>query len=275
MPSVHHHFEDAATLRRVEATLVGAFASAGYDEIIVPLVEDDEVYVRGAELKLIQGDRVLGLRADFTGPVARIVGTRLGDVHGPIRLCYRGALFRGGRQGWQAGCELFGVRGAEGDAESIRVALAALDALGVEGARVVLGSVGTLRETVPEALDDPTLRRALDRRDAAALTAHPRLLALLHDRRPDLPLAAVLDALGALDPQSAARVSIDPAHIREFPYYTGVVFDLYAPGYPRPLGGGGRYDGLCARWGRARPAVGFSFDVDVLVRGPTLPDGAA
>jgi ATP phosphoribosyltransferase regulatory subunit len=44
-----------------------------------------------------------------------------------------------------------------------------------------------------------------------------------------------------------------------------VVFNLYAAGAPRPVGGGGRYDSLLGRFGDPRPAVGFSLDLDALV----------
>lgn len=256
-------FEAADALRAVEADLTAAFAAAGYREVVVPLVEDAGVYPTGATMRLVQGDRVLALRADFTGPVARLVSTRLAHQAGPIRLGYRGALFRDGHQRWQAGCELFGVRGADGDAEAIRVGLAALAAAGVPDARVVLGSVAAIRAVDPEALDDPSRRAALDRRDRAALADRPALAALFAPGASAPEIEAVLDRLGSL----ADRVQVEPAHVRRFPYYSGSVFDFFAPGFPRPLGGGGRYDGLCALYGAPRPAVGFSLDVDLLAAG--------
>jgi len=214
-------------------------------------------------LKLVHGDRVLGVRADFTGPVARVAATRLMHVEGPVRLCYRGIVYRGGRQRWQAGAELFGVRGTTGDVEVLRVAFAALAEVGVRGVVAVAGSVAALRSVAPGAVDDPAVRDALDRRDVSALGDHPNLASLVRSGGSVPELEALREALGPL----AERVRIDPAHVRRFPYYTGVVFDLFAPGFSGPIGGGGRYDGLSARYGRARPAVGFSFDVDVLARG--------
>ena len=45
--------------------------------------------------------------------------------------------------------------------------------------------------------------------------------------------------------------------MRGLDYYTGLVFRIYAPGLGFEVGGGGRYDGLLARFGRPLPAVGF------------------
>ena len=42
-----------------------------------------------------------------------------------------------------------------------------------------------------------------------------------------------------------------------FDYYTGLVFEAYAPGLGSPLGGGGRYDNLLASYGaeKSQPLV--------------------
>lgn len=247
--------EDARAIRRVEAAICEAFAAAGYDEVIVPMVEDEEVYLSAADLRVVQGGRVLGLRADFTGPVARIACTRLRDERGPIRLCYRGVLFRDGRQQWHAGCECFGLAREGGDVEILRVALAATEAAGAREVRAVVGDVGALGH-----FDDETVRAALVRRDAHALAAHPAARDLLRGN-------AHAPYLDDLREQLGPRIVCDPAHVRPFPYYTGLVFDLYAPGFSRPIGGGGRYDALCTRYGNPRPAVGFSLDVELLARG--------
>ena len=62
-----------------------------------------------------------------------------------------------------------------------------------------------------------------------------------------------------------AELEVDLGEVRGLGYYTGVVFNLYATGAPRAVGGGGRYDTLLGRFGDPRPAVGFSLDLDALV----------
>ena len=42
---------------------------------------------------------------------------------------------------------------------------------------------------------------------------------------------------------------------RTLGYYTGAVFEVYDAALGAPLGGGGRYDDLLGRFGRALPAV--------------------
>ena len=82
------------------------------------------------------------------------------------------------------------------------------------------------------------------------------------------PVADALRGLRAvlerLEPGVAERVIFDLGLARGLGYYTGAVFDVYDPTLGAPLGGGGRYDDLLARFGRALPAVGFAIGVDRL-----------
>lgn len=56
------------------------------------------------------------------------------------------------------------------------------------------------------------------------------------------------------------KVLIDFSVMSSFDYYTGLVFEAYAPGLGSPLGGGGRYDNLLAQYGAEKvPAAGFAF----------------
>jgi ATP phosphoribosyltransferase regulatory subunit len=68
-----------------------------------------------------------------------------------------------------------------------------------------------------------------------------------------------------------AELEVDLGEVRGLGYYTGIVFNLYADGSPRPVGGGSRYDSLLGRFGDPRPAVGFSLDLDALVPLATGP----
>lgn len=59
-------------------------------------------------------------------------------------------------------------------------------------------------------------------------------------------------------------IRYDAAFGRPLDYYTGVVFEIAAPGHDRPLAGGGRYDRLLTLLGakKAIPGVGFSVWLD-------------
>ena len=67
-----------------------------------------------------------------------------------------------------------------------------------------------------------------------------------------------------LEPSVAERVIFDLGLVRNIGYYTGAVFEVYDPAFGAPIGGGGRYDDLLGRFGRALPAVGFALEVESL-----------
>jgi ATP phosphoribosyltransferase regulatory subunit len=67
-----------------------------------------------------------------------------------------------------------------------------------------------------------------------------------------------------LEPNVAERIIFDLGLTRSIGYYTGAVFEVYDPALGAPIGGGGRYDDLLGRFGRALPAVGFALGVDRL-----------
>ena len=71
-------------------------------------------------------------------------------------------------------------------------------------------------------------------------------------------------------------MSLDLGAIRDFDYYTGIIFEGYGPDLGRPVAQGGRYDGLLARFGRPAPATGFVVQLDLvwemLTRAPRPPE---
>src|SRR5262249_11230299 len=75
-----------------------------------------------------------------------------------------------------------------------------------------------------------------------ALAELSALLELLQQRRPDLDL------------------HVDLAELRGYKYHTGVMFAAYTTRVGRAIARGGRYDNIGARFGKSRPATGFSTD---------------
>lgn len=55
------------------------------------------------------------------------------------------------------------------------------------------------------------------------------------------------------------NIVIDFSVMSSFDYYTGMVFEAYAPGIGCALGSGGRYDSLLKCYGSPTPAAGFAF----------------
>jgi len=60
----------------------------------------------------------------------------------------------------------------------------------------------------------------------------------------------------------ADKITFDLGLIRDFEYYTGMVFEAYSPGVGYSLAGGGRYDNMLQDFGAACPATGFAVGIE-------------
>src|SRR5207302_10033418 len=88
---------------------------------------------------------------------------------------------------------------------------------------------------------------------------------LVRNRRSETALAEPAKVRELLVAHGIAQVvSLDLGAIRDFDYYTGVIFEGYGPDLGRPVTQGGRYDGLLARFGRPAPATGFMVQLDLV-----------
>ena len=294
----------AARRRRAEAALREQFARWGYQEVIPPTFEYAANLEVGAGPDLRQAmyrffdreGRTLALRADFTPQIARIAATKLFDRPLPLRCFYVGSLFRyeepqagRKREFTQAGVELIGADTPAADAEVVALAVAALEALGLDDFQINLGQMA-LFHALTAGLDPAALlpiRQAIDHKnpvrldealDRAAVTGPRRELLR---RLPDLVGGPeVLDQARALDASSAAldrlahvyrllqaygiaeRVILDLGEVRGMDYYSGITFRGIAPGLGWPVLSGGRYDGLIAHFGRPLAAVGFGLGIE-------------
>lgn len=206
------------------------------------------------------------------------------------------------RQVPQAGVELYGAAGQAGDLEILRLAASVVQRAGLSDVVIDLGHASIARALL-ESLE-PALAAevgdALEHKDAAriaALLSHggpdraiSRAIAAiveLHGGGPGEPSgAAVLDraepilagtlAEGPLrelralwdaaraDHELAASLRLDLGEVRGFAYYTGAIFHVLAPGPGEPIGAGGRYDDLLARFDAPMPAVGFALHLDAV-----------
>ena len=66
-------------------------------------------------------------------------------------------------------------------------------------------------------------------------------------------------------------ILVDFSVMSSFDYYTGIVFEAYAPGLGTPLGSGGRYDNMIAAYGTSRPAAGFAFFLEQAMAASAVP----
>jgi ATP phosphoribosyltransferase regulatory subunit len=289
--------EEMRELRAIGDRMREAFEGAGYGEIHTPALEYEEVLLRGDERaagaryrSFDEKGAVLALRSDMTIPIARVVATRYAEAEPPLRFSYVARAWRATDRGvgeprefLQAGLELIGVPGAEGEAEVIALTIEALTAAGLRRHRVGVGDGALYRSLlsshgVPDEAHMPMLE-ALSRRDLVDLEHQVDALGLngtgrdLLVRLPQLRGgsevlrdAPGVEGLQALNEQLEARgvsdrVIFDLGLVRELGYYTGPVFEVYDPAVGFTLGGGGRYDNLIGRFGRDLPACGLAVDV--------------
>jgi ATP phosphoribosyltransferase regulatory subunit len=251
---------------------------------------------------LDRDDQLLALRADFTPAIARVVTTRLTQADLPVRVWYCGNVFRKVqpnrglfRETTQVGAELLGVNSARSDAEILSLALDCLHTLGISDFKVHLNHAGIFRGIVnASGLDErqlQLLQSVIDRKDARGVAARLRetgvstnIAAQLESLSRYIGGEEILDeaeqlltssesqaALGELRQLNAAlrewksNITFDLTEIDEMEYYTGIMFNFFSPTLRGELGGGGRYDDLLKEFGKAMPAVGFSFSLESLV----------
>ncbi|MFT0532304.1 ATP phosphoribosyltransferase regulatory subunit [Castellaniella hirudinis] len=270
------------------------------------LADDEALRLRTCKLVDQLSGLTMGVRADMTVQVSRI-DAHLLNRPGVTRLCYCGPVVHARPSGLlsdrellQIGAEIFGHPGVHADIECVRLALESVRRAGVSRPRLDLNHPGVGRalidadpalaevaETVFDLLsvkDVPGLQ-ALCREVGArpdSLRALKTLTTLYGDLSvvdrarqclPDLPAVhAALDALRVLClALPDAPVAIDLADMGgSYGYHSGAVFSIYAAGWHDALVRGGRYDGIGRKFGRARPATGFSLDLRKLSAG--LPD---
>ena len=202
------------------------------------------------------------------------------------------------REMTQIGIECIGQKGAAADAEVIGLMTEALIAAGVPDFKLALATVGVLRALLAASQGTPAWQKSIlqayhasnfvdldaltesesaqfvasgDRADVARAI---RLLARIRGGQDAIAAARLLveplkcaDGLDEFEQTYALlcarglreRIMIDFSVMSSFDYYTGVVFEAYAPQIGTSLGSGGRYDHMLAAYGQDRPAAGFAF----------------
>ena len=291
--------KEAAVKRAVEQKIFKLFASFGYYEVITPTMEYLETLTtssgRAQEPHLFKmfdrNNRTLALRNEMTTPIARLAVSRLKDLSMPLKLSYNTNVFRfrtnqPGRQCefYQAGVELLGVSNAFADAEVIALAAQALNVAGLEDFKICLGQVefagGLMKDLSADVQAE--IKSAIEHHDIVALdnldvddvfkkiptlqggkeilTAAQSIADNERSRRAIDNLTEIyrlLEVYGVAD-----KITFDLGLIRDFEYYTGMVFEAYAHGVGYSLAGGGRYDNMLKDFGAACPATGFALGIE-------------
>ena len=267
-------------------------------------------------LKIIdRSGRICVARPDNTTPIARIAATRLDDAALPVRLYYSQKVFRSvvgghGHKGefLQVGAELIGADGLAADQDILSAAFSALTGTGVDNFRIELGHAEIYKALIEElgvdAQTAESIRRLIENKSfaalgdalapygerpaAKALGAMPQLFGGVEVLDQVEALTGNVRVLGAvsylrrlyqaLDAAGYGnRIMIDLGLVHEMDYYTGVMFRGYIGGAGAAILSGGRYNALCAKFGKDLPAGGFGIDVERIadsLQGAARPEAA-
>jgi histidyl-tRNA synthetase len=293
---------DAARRRTLEEQAERILGAAGYGRIETPMFEATELFARGVgeATDIVRKEmytfddgagRSLTLRPEGTAPVCRAyIEHGMHKLPQPVKLWYLSSFFRAEapqkgryRQFWQVGAEAIGSAAPETDAELIVLLAELLEAVGDEGVRLTLSSLGTpetrieyreelkrylhahedsLSDDVRERIDQNPLRAfdATDRGTRAVMRDAPVLLDRLDDEDAEhfARVRELLDAAGL-------GYEVDPTLVRGLDYYTRTLFEFESDvlGAQSALGGGGRYDRLIEQLdGPPTAACGFAAGVE-------------
>lgn len=273
----------------------------GIGEIRTPIFEFTELFVRGVgeTTDIVQkemytftddGDRSLTLRPEGTAGVARAyIEHGMHNQAQPTKLYYISPTFRcentqAGRQRQfhQFGVEMLGSYSAAQDAESISVAAALLEEMGIEGVELRMNSLGcpecrsrynkTLRDFIGQNLEKlcPTCKERFEKNPLRVLDCKEESCKAIIANAP-----SVLDCLDEectghfqkvqdILTEMGIAFTIDPQIVRGLDYYTRTVFEFISDGLT--VCGGGRYDNLIEECGgKPTGAVGFGLGIERLV----------
>ena len=294
------------------------FATYRFSEIRTPLFEHYEVISRsvGDTTDIVtkemydfydKGDRHVTLRPEGTAPVVRsyVENKKFApEVQKPFKVYYTGSMFRyerpqAGRlrEFHQIGVENFGSKNPATDVETIAMAKAFFDQVGVKNIKLVINSLGDseTRERYREALigyleqhldslSDDSKRRlhenplrvldSKDKQDIAIVKDAPSILDFLTDASQQhlTDVKAMLESLNI-------AYTVDQNMVRGLDYYNDTIFEFMTEIKGKELTscGGGRYDSLVSYFGGPEtPGFGFGIGVDRLLlvleeQGASLP----
>jgi ATP phosphoribosyltransferase regulatory subunit len=246
---------------------------------------------------------IIALRPEMTTPLARVTSTKMQQEPKPLRFYYIGNVFRyddlktGNRKEFnQAGVELIGVNSKESDAEVIALTVECLKNSGLKNFFIDIGHIdffnGIMESIKIKEEIKQEIKRAILNKNFVLLE---KMLSFsdIKDREKELILKMptlrgkekVLEeaekminsklSLSALKEIKEVYnllknygleeyILIDLGIIRDFDYYTGIIFEGYTDYLGFPVCGGGRYDNLCSKFGKDLPSTGFAIGLERL-----------
>ncbi len=283
------------------------FERYGFQPLETPAVEDFELLsAKGAAVEEIkkeiyyfkdQGDRELGLRFDFTVPLARVVAINP-QLTKPFKRYQIGKVWRYDRPGkgryrefTQADIDIIGTSSMVADVECLLATIDVFRALGLdfvikvnnrkllEDIAIASGvkkeqvvdcfrSIDKLekigRDGVIKELDDKKIEtKVLEIIEGNNLEIAEKIVGKTSEGLKELK--ELMDLAKGQGIEKYLQVELSLA--RGLEYYTGTVFEVAVKGELQlSCGGGGRYDNLIQVYGGQKsPAVGISYGVERLL----------
>ncbi len=268
----------------------------GFKPVIPPTLEYFRLFEKksGEEIKRSmyvfedKAGRLLSLRPEITASIVRIYLRLLRGLPKPVKLYYVAQCFRYEepqhgryREFWQAGLEVIGVKGVEGDLEAALTASSFLDKIGLEHFyevsnvslhRSIMSGFGIpaeMQDHVLHLIDKRMNDKAIEELrnvNSEVADAMKKLIELsLDDVRQFIDeyrdvLKSYLEKLEEELDRTTRFIEIlgdmgykavyNPNLVRGLAYYSGLIFEYKAVGgLELSIGGGGRYDGLTTVYG--------------------------
>ena len=245
---------------------------------------------------------IIALRPEMTTPIARVTSTKLKGEPKPLRFYYISNVFRyddlktGNRKEFnQAGVELIGVNSKEADAEVIALAVECLKNSGLKKFFIDISHINFFngimqsikvkkeRQEIKEAIlnkDFVLLEKMLSFSDIKdkekefilkmpTLRGKEKVLEetekMINNKLSLFALKEIKKVYNLLKNYGLEEyILIDLGIIRDFDYYTGIIFEGYTDYLGFPVCGGGRYDNLCLKFGENLPSTGFAIGLERL-----------
>jgi ATP phosphoribosyltransferase regulatory subunit len=301
--SIDAIMSNVSTLREIESHLRKVFTHYGYLEVLMPSFEYVDLYndmdIGIEDEKMFQfinheGKRV-ALRTDFTVPLARLYCSQ--NETGIKRYCYFGKVYRKekrhkGRSSefFQAGVELVGKGGFEGDIECLSIIQQTIQYLKLSDVKIEISSAKFYKRLC-ELVDDPSFVKILKKRDISSIekliqknhiqsplkellvqlpqsfgdiTVVDQIIKMIQDSQLKEALLELKDMYERLDMKD--NFSFDLAMSPTMKYYTGIMIKGYSPYSADTIISGGRYDRLMDHFHKEVPAIGFSYDLSHILK---------
>jgi len=288
--------EQARKKELILNTLTKVFSSYGFEPLETPALEKSEVLMGkyGEEAdKLIYrfqdlGKREVGLRYDFTVPLARFVASNP-TLPFPFKRYQIGQVWRADkpqagrfREFTQADADIVGSNSLLADAEIILIAQNSLKELGFKKFIIALNDRSSLFQILSQFKelsnqDKLSFCQSLDKIKKIGrenvfrelkeknIKNGAKIIEKIENSEKSNDLKIIFDYLEKMGLKK--EIKFEPSLTRGLDYYTNMIFEIYAENYQGgSLAGGGRYNNLIkAANGVFLPSVGFSFGIDRLM----------